>query len=173
MFRTIFQVFEFEWRRSLTFGRMSIWFLLALIPVLLVWLVQWESHGKIPDEALTLITYVLVPQVSCMLGLLLWATPAIQSEMEAQTWIYITMRPQGRLAVLFGKYLVAVSWAASSGLLGSMTVGFILESNPWNHAWTLARLVIISCFCYGALYLLIGIVVLKRSHIIAFVYSLL
>ncbi len=172
MFRTIFQVFEFEWRRSLTVGRMSLWFLLALIPVVLVGLVQWESQGNIPDEALTLITYVLVPQVSCMLGLLLWATPAIQSEMEAQTWIYITMRPQGRLAVLFGKYLVAVSWAASSGLMGSFAIGFILEQNPWSHAWTLARLVTISCVCYGALYLLIGVVVLKRSHIIAFVYSL-
>ncbi len=48
MFRTIFQVFEFEWRRSLTVGRMSLWFLLALIPVVLVGLVQWnrKQHSR-------------------------------------------------------------------------------------------------------------------------------
>ncbi len=39
--------------------------------------------------------FVLLPQVVTVLGLLLWATPVVHSELEGQTWVYAVVRPGG------------------------------------------------------------------------------
>ncbi len=108
MIPEIWKVFLFEWHRSLTVGRILTWSVLLLVPVSLMGAVLFLTRSEIPSTFLYVATYILVPQVICMLGLLLWATPAIHSELEAKTWVYLAMRPAGKQAILLGKYLVAV-----------------------------------------------------------------
>jgi ABC-type transport system involved in multi-copper enzyme maturation permease subunit len=69
----------------------------------------------------------LIPQVVCLLGLLLWATPNVHSELEGRTWIYLAVRPDGKAMVLLGKYLTAVAWSASACLL-ALTISVIVCS---------------------------------------------
>ncbi len=56
--------------------------------------------------------FVLVIDLLCLMGLLLWATPVIHSELEGGTWSYLAMRPGERGPILLGKYLAAVTWTA-------------------------------------------------------------
>jgi len=131
-----------------------------------------EEEKTLPDEITTMICYMLVPQISCMLGLLLWTTPVIGSELEAQTWIYLGMRRFGRQGVVLGKYLVAVAWTASFGVISAVSVSALSGvDEPVKLAATLTATVILSSFGYAALYLAIGTVFFRRATVLAFVYS--
>jgi ABC-type transport system involved in multi-copper enzyme maturation permease subunit len=173
MFQAALSVFRFELRRSLTVGRICIWSALCLFPCLLVATLRVQSRGNIPDEAYAIICYVLVPQVSCMLGLLLWATPAIGAELEAQSWINLAVRPHGRTAVAMGKYAVAVVWTASYGILSSIVVSLLAGVDEMFALMaSLCTLVVLSSIAYSALYLLIGATFYRRATVAAVVYSL-
>lgn len=174
MLRAILQVIGFEGRRTRTRGRIGIWLALAILPSLLMILLQLQARRTIPAEPLALMAYYLVVQVGCMMGLLLWATPAIGSELEAQTWIYLALRPHGKLATLLGKYVVASSWTASAGLVSAVGVAFFSRyPEPWLLAGALMFLVLVSSLCYAALYILIGVVFSARATVVAVVYTLL
>ena len=118
--------------------------------------------------------YFLIPELTCLLGLLLWATPAVSTEIEGQTWVYLTMRSSGRGVVLLGKFLTAVVWTLSASLLAvalcTIVVGPTIGSELW---WVLTQLVILSCFAHAALYLLIGTVFYRRTMVAAVVYTVL
>lgn len=173
MLHATLQVVRFELVRTLTVGRIAIWIALGVFPSLLVATLQIQGRGRVPEEVLTFIGYVLVPQISCMLGLLLWATPAIGAEIEAQSWVYLVLRQHGRVAVALGKYLVAVAWTASYGILSAVTVSLICGvDRPDRMIAALIALVLLASCCYAALYLLIGATFSKRATIIAVVYSL-
>ncbi len=174
MWHATCQVVRFEGRRTQTRGRFAIWLGLAAFPSLLMILLRWQAQSNPPGEVLALMCYYLVVQVGCMLGLLLWATPAIGSELESQTWAYLALRPHGRTAVLLGKYLVAAAWTASAGVISAVGVAYCSEySQPSRLAISLVGLVIIASLCYAALYLLIGVVLPARATVIAVVYTLL
>ncbi len=74
MIPEIWKVFLFEWHRSLSVGRILTWLVLLLVPVALMGAVLFLTRSEIPSTFLYVATYILVPQVICMLGLLLWAT---------------------------------------------------------------------------------------------------
>lgn len=196
MIQAISHVFRFELQRSLTPARVLIWLALCLFPVLLVGTLYYTVGSRteyrsvtdefgneqvtasrdqgIPDEAMTGICFALVPQISCMLGLLIWATPAVGSELEAQTWIHLAMRPRGRSAVALGKYGVAVLWTASYTIISSVLVGVL--SGVENQVELILALVSISALSsmsYAALYLLLGAVFFRRASIVAVIYSLI
>ena len=172
MIGSILAVIEYEVRRSLTLPRMALWLILAATAPGLIMVGMVVGSSRIPIEVAAPLGYALIPQVCCMLGLLLWATPAIQSEMEDQTWIFVTLRPNGRTAILLGKYVVAVLWTLSATLVASLAFS-LLATEAWLRLLaTLSGLAILSCLGYGALYLLIGTLFTKRSTIVAFAYSL-
>lgn len=174
MFNAILQVIRFEGQRTRTNGRIGIWLALAAFPSLLMILLQAQARQTIPDEPLALMAFYLVVQVGCMLGLLLWATPAVGSELEAQTWIYLALRPHGKTATLIGKYGIATAWTASAGLVSAAGVAFFSRyPDPWTLAAALMVLVLISSACYAALYVLIGVVFSARATVVAVVYTLL
>ncbi len=114
-----------ELRRSLTVGRIATWMLLVAFPVAIITAVSVIVTMNSRDQFYTdefvqgigMAMYFLIPEVSCLLGLLLWATPAISTEVEGQTWVYLTMRPQGKTSVLLGKYLTSVIWTVSAALV--------------------------------------------------------
>ena len=174
MIAAIFEVLSFELRRTLTLGRGLIWLGLATFPATLIFTVRWQRGDTIPIDAAALIIFFLVPQVTCLLGLLLWATPAVQTELEGQTWIYLAVRPLGKLAVVFGKYLIAVLWTAAAGIL-SVTASVLAcgAAEPVRLWLSLSTLVCLSTLSYGALYLLIGVIVLRRAIVFAVAYTLL
>ncbi|MEZ6134033.1 MAG: ABC transporter permease [Pirellulaceae bacterium] len=174
MFHATAEVIRFESHRTRTRSRLMIWLALAGFPSLLMILLQSQAQGRIPDEVLALTTYYLVVQIGCMLGLLLWATPAVGSELEAQTWIYLAMRPAGKIAVLLGKFIVAAVWTASAGLVSAIGVSFASQySEPYLLARTLILLVLLASVCYSALYIMIGIAFTNRATVLAVIYTLL
>lgn len=173
MLTAILHVFRFELSRTLTFGRIVTWLALCCFPLLLVGTLHWQSEGRVPEIAMAMICYALVPQICCMLGLLLWATPAIGAETESQSWVYLTLRQHGRTGIAIGKYLIAFLWTVSCGIVAAIGVSFLSgHSEPLRMAASLSGLVLLSSACYAALYLLIGASMFRRATVVAVVYSL-
>lgn len=171
-----FAVFRFEWSRALTVPRMAWWLVLAVFPPGLVTLVRF-LEGDPPDPpgaaAWTFLLFVLIPCVVCLMGLLLWATPWLQSELEGKTWTYLAVRPGGKTAMLVGKYLTAVSWTALAGWM-ALALSLIVISPPdlVRNAAALGALVLLACLAYGAVFVLLGVIVPKRAMVSAVVYTL-
>lgn len=175
-------VMLFELRRSLTVGRMAMWLLLVAFPIAIVAVVctvarSREVHIAAPDEyveALGFTVYFLIPEVTCLLGLLLWATPAISTEIEGQTWIYLALRRSGRSMVLIGKYLTAVAWTLSAALVSiTVCVWLVGSADASRLWWVMSGLAVLSCFAHAAIFLLIGTVFYRRTMVSAVFYTML
>jgi ABC-type transport system involved in multi-copper enzyme maturation permease subunit len=172
-------VMWFELRRSLTFGRVAMWLMLIAFPVaiiaVLTSLVKRESVA--PDiviQTLGFTVYFLVPEVTCLLGLLLWATPAISTETEGQTWIFLVLRQSGRRMVLLGKYLTAVVWTFSAALVAIVCCMIVIGNEAgFRMWWVMATLALLSCIAHAALYILIGVIFYRRTMAAAVLYTVI
>jgi ABC-type transport system involved in multi-copper enzyme maturation permease subunit len=173
-FGSIAAVFWFEWKRSLTLARLGWWLVLALFPGLIVGMIRATLPRPIPEpEPWMIMLFGLVPMLVTMLGTFLWATPVISAELERKSWVYLAVRPNGKVNVLLGKYLAAVTWSLSAALV-SLLIAVLIMPNPEavRIGWVIARITLLSCPAYAAVYLLIGILFPKRSMVIAVAYSL-
>ncbi|MCP3695851.1 MAG: hypothetical protein GY917_26870 [Planctomycetaceae bacterium] len=167
-------VFRNEWQQTFTAGGMTGWLLLCLFPVLLTTLVS--RVGRIDPEATEAWTMILFPvcEIICLLQLLLWATPWLSSELEAGNWIYLSVRPGGKTAVLLGKYLAA----ATRTMIGT-TIGLLLAllvAKPEDGVYlflVLGTLIAISSFSYAAVFTFLGTLFPRRAMVMAVGYSLL
>ena len=71
-------------------------------PPTLIGIASWQigSHSSMSAAEMNfgyvVVMFLLIPQVVTVLGLLLWATPIVHSELEAQTWGYAVVRPGAR-----------------------------------------------------------------------------
>lgn len=174
MIEVIKQVVSFEAARSVTRSRLFVWFAIAAMPTVLMVMLQSQAQGRVPDHVVTEIAFRLVVQVGCMMGLLLWATPAVGSEIESQTWVYVAMRPAGRIALVIGKYIVAVGWTILAGVPSSIGIAFAAQvEEPLRLAAGLLGLVVLASVSYAALYILIGVIFSRRATVFAVVYSLI
>jgi ABC-type transport system involved in multi-copper enzyme maturation permease subunit len=168
------EIIRFEARRTQTVGRLAIWFGLALVPSMLLFTLQAQTPDPLPRDVLAITSFYLVAQIGCMLGLLLWATPVVGAELESQTWIYIALRPHGKIATLFGKYVVASTWTATAGIVSAVGAAWASQyPEPLDLAICLAVLACVASLCYTALYMLIGIVFHARATVFAVVYTLI
>lgn len=168
----IIDVMRFELGRSLTAGRIAIWLALVAFPVGLVSVLKANvSIDRI--EPIGFAIYFLIPEVVCLLGLLLWATPAIATEIEGQTWIYLAMRQSGRTTVLLGKYLAAVAWSLSAAMVAATLCVLIVNPTEMIRMWwVMGALSALSCFSHAAIFLLIGVIFYRRTMVTAVVYIL-
>ncbi len=185
MIGNVCAVFLFEWKRALTLPRMGWWAVLAAFPVFIVGVIRFTLNQELqrawtPDELERVrqfwsgLLYALVPMLVSMLGTLLWATPAISAELERRSWVYLTVRPNGGIAVLLVKYLAAVTWVIPPALIGlSIAVPLTNSGDGWRLWWTMLRLVCLSCPAYGAIYLLLGTVLPRRALVLAVAYTLI
>ena len=171
-------VFKLELIRTLTFGRTITWFAMALFPPTLIAIASFQigRHSSMSSAELnfgySIMLFLLIPQVITVLGLLLWATPIVHSELEAQTWVYAVVRPGARRAVLLGKYCIAVLWTFSSSCVAvSLAVPFTSISNALYTWLILCFLNFISSVCYAALFMTIGTLIQKRAMVSAFMYG--
>jgi len=166
-------VVKFELARSMTFGRSAIWMLLVLFPVTLITVMRFSRVPLDPVEPWGMVLYFLVPEVICLLGLLLWATPAISTEIEGQTWIYLAMRQSGRTYVLLGKYITAVLWTLSAALASTTLCVVVMGSAGGIRLWSVMCVIsALSCLAHASLYVLIGSVFFRRSMVTAVFYTI-
>lgn len=166
-------VVKFELARSMTFGRGAIWMILVLFPVSLVAALRFLG-GPSEPEVWSGILYGLVAEVTCLLGLLLWATPVISTEIEGQTWIYLAMRQSGRSYVVVGKYITAVLWTLSAAIVSTTLCALIMGSVGGFKVWlVIIALAALSCIAHASLYVLIGALFLRRTMVTAVFYTLL
>ena len=172
-------VFRLELIRTLTFGRIMTWFLMALFPPMLIGIASWQIGARNPmatDEmnfGYVVMMFLLIPQVVTVLGLLLWATPIVHSELEAQTWVYAVVRPGARRAVLLGKYCIAVLWTLSSACVAvTLAIPFAAVTQPFQTWGVLCFLNLIAAVSYAALFATIGTLIQKRAMVTAFLYGI-
>jgi len=171
--RAILAVFRFEVSRALTPVRLVFAAALACFPPGLVALIR-HLAGRPPDAAsLAFVLFILIPEVVCLMGLLLWATPAIHAEVEGRTWSYLAVRSAGKGSVLLGKYLAAVAWTAMAAVLSlSLSILVMLPVESVLRIWlVLLTLIVFSCLTYGAIYMLLGVVFLRRAMMVAVGYT--
>lgn len=165
-------VAKFEFARSLTIGRIALWFMLALFPPVILGLLRFQIEVE-SIEPWGAAAYFLIPEVICLLGLLLWATPVVSTELEGQTWIYLAMRPSGRWIVVLGKYVTAILWTFAAAVLSVTLCSLLLfGSGVWTFWWVLVALSFLSCVTHGAIYALIGTVFFRRTMVVAVIYTL-
>jgi ABC-type transport system involved in multi-copper enzyme maturation permease subunit len=148
---------------------------LALFPPVMVALIQYQGGDFKRDVAGPIVLFLLVPGLTCAMALLLWAIPAIPSEVEGRTWPYLAVRPGGKQAVLLGKYLTAVVWTVAVAWI-SLTLCLLVirpEEHPLGTWYVLAALAGLSALSYGSLYVLFGVVFLRRAMVIAVAYTFL
>ncbi len=165
-------VFVFEWRRALTIPRLAWMVAIAAFPPVLLLLVRTAANKTPPPEIASILVFVLSPCVACMMSVFLFATPALASELEGRSWVYLAVRPHGPLAVLLGKYLVAVTWALPVGLFSAAAGVVVLGvDDMWQLIGVESGLVCLSCFAYSAVFLLIGVLAPKRAMVLGVVYA--
>jgi ABC-type transport system involved in multi-copper enzyme maturation permease subunit len=190
--RAVPGVVSYELARSMTPSRWAMFLLMVCIPTALLIAVSQltpneakytvnvsqlpDGKTTIRDEtnlAFCMLVYLLIPQVMTMLGMLVLASPIVHSELEGQTWIYALVRHAGRRSLLLGKYLVAVLWTSTAGILAvSLATPFLPLQNPAQLWLTASLLCLLASLAYGALFALIGVVMQKRVMVISFVYAL-
>ena len=194
----ILSVVRFEFRRTATFARLINWVGLIFFPVIITALVtHYQGRGGIDRWGFLL--YVLVPQASCLLGLLLWVAPNVNSELEGRTWFYLTARPSGRLALLLGKYINGVLWSTTAGWAGAtFSIGVLILATIIYPASTISflppgsatstvdatlhelfalwlmllLLVVLSSLAYGAICTLVAVIIPRRAMMICVAYVL-
>jgi ABC-type transport system involved in multi-copper enzyme maturation permease subunit len=172
--RVAWVVMGFEWRRTMAWSRLAFFVALASFPGSILWLIRYNG-GIIHEftEMWAISLFILVPVIVCLLGLLLWATPVIQAEVEGKTWPYLVVRPAGKGPILLGKYAAAVLWTMLTGW-SALSLGMLVLSpraDALRGAGVIAVIVVFSCLAYGSLFTLLGTVFLRRGMIVAVAYT--
>ena len=168
-------VFAHEWRSSLAARRFFSWCFLIGFPVLIVGLLRYtQRDNSDPMEILAwgAIVYLLIPGICCMLSLLLTAAPFLQAELEGRSWIYLSVRPGARDALLLGKYLYSVSRTvlmATITLVICMAIGGFL--GEFRYLQAMLVLILLGSLAYGAIFIFIGILIPRRAMVVAVIYS--
>ncbi|MDX1927100.1 MAG: hypothetical protein SFV81_11310 [Pirellulaceae bacterium] len=165
-------VFWFEWRRALTIPRLAWMVALMAFPPGLLLLISSAARSEPPVEIAMILVYVLSPCVACMMSVFLWATPVLSAELEGRSWVYLAVRPYGPVAVLLGKYMVAVSWAVPVGLVSAAAGSFVITSVEVPRLMAVeCGLATLSCLAYAAVFLLIGVIAPKRAMVAGILYA--
>jgi ABC-type transport system involved in multi-copper enzyme maturation permease subunit len=168
----VLDVVRFELARSFTVGRVALWVLLVAFPIVLVGLLRTQIEVD-RIEPWGLAVYLLIPEITCLLGLLLWATPVVSTELEGQTWTYLALRPAGRVTVALGKYVTAIAWTVSAAWIATTGCVLLIGSDQAFRLWSvMSVLATLSCVTHAALFLLIGVLFFRRTMVAAVVYVL-
>ena len=171
-------VFVHEWRRSLTLGRIAWWVVMAAFPPVLTLLIRSipdfgrEFPVENRDSFWSMMLYVLVPCVCSALSVLLTAGPAVATELEQRSWVYLATRPHGIFWLLLGKYLVAVTWGVTAAWAGATMALLLSNAVSPMRIWTvIIGLSALSGMSYAAVYLLIGVISPKRAMVFSVMYT--
>lgn len=175
MIQSILAVIQFELSRILTVQRMLLAVVMVLFPPFMTFLLLSTgtlSHGELSTSVLSGMT--------CLLSLLLWATPNVYTELEGRSWTFVTSRPYGRLAILFGKYVIAAAWAFVVSEIGmTLCVLQLGESRLISglsvvQVWTaLSALLFLASMVYAAVFSLFGVLAQRRAMVVSVIWFLM
>lgn len=163
---------QFDFRRSLTVSRISVFVVLSLFPPAIMAI---NLFGPGVEVAPVIIGVTVM--MSGILAELLWATPIVYAELEGKTWLYLAVRPQGIIAVLLGKYLTAVFWTFTVCII-AMTLSVLLAAAAgapnFLKMWLVFLVVIaLASFAYAAVFALLGVIFHKRAMVFGMAYVIL
>ena len=173
-------VFIYEWKRSLTWGRISWWFAMAAFPVMITILIRtlgdFENNNDFEAQksmwSVTL--YALIPGVCVALSVLLTAAPAVASELEQRSWVYMATRPNGIFWMLLGKFLVSVTWGTTAAWCGTaFSVGLCGMDEKLRMLLSLSALSLLSALAYSAVFMLVGSLAPKRAMVFCMMYTVI
>ena len=166
----------FELRRSMSAQRMSVTAGLALFPPAMLALLIFGAKVSNTDGGAAMIDSsqflaVFLIALVLLLGLLLWATPNVYSELEGKSWLFIASRPHGRASVFLGKFMASVLVSLTICFIAVSICVLVIKHNNetiqpiklWlamNFIYFLATLI------YAALFSLIGAVFVKRAMVV-------
>jgi hypothetical protein len=159
----------FDFRRSLTISRLSVFVVLSLFPPAIM-AINLFSAGV--DAAPVIIGVTVM--MAGILAELLWATPIVYGELEGKTWLFLAVRPRAIPAVLLGKYLMAVLWTTAVCSI-AMTMCVLLAAmagapNALRMWLVFLILIILAAFAYAAIFALIGVIFHRRAMVFAMAY---
>ena len=86
-FHSILATFQFELINFLSLQRLAVTAILAMFPPVMLSLIFLGFQFSNENFPFPLIVTVLFVSIVCLLGMLLWATPNIYSELEGKSWI--------------------------------------------------------------------------------------
>jgi ABC-type transport system involved in multi-copper enzyme maturation permease subunit len=162
----------FDFRRSLTMSRTSVFVVLSLFPPAIMG-INLFGPGR---DAANVIIGVTVMMVG-ILAELLWATPIVYGELEGKTWQFLAVRPRGIHAMLLGKYLIAVLWTMAvcmTALTICVMVALAAQVPNALRIWLVfSVLITLAAFAYAAIFALIGVVFHRRAMVFAMAYMIL
>ena len=161
----------FDFQRSLTPSRLSVVVVLSLFPPAIMGINLIGDQGREVGPAIIGVTVMMVG----ILAELLWATPIVYQELEGKTWTYLAVRPFGKLALLCGKYMIAVAWTMFvCSVAMTLSVLLLLRVDILSdhmHTWLVFMfLILMASFAYGAIFLLLGVLFHRRAMVFAMVY---
>jgi ABC-type transport system involved in multi-copper enzyme maturation permease subunit len=177
--REVAAVFFYECRRMLTPGRLVWWLTIAGFPVAITLLIRWSLSRASPkpeeiDAAWSLAFYMLVPGVCTALGVLVTAGPAVASELEQRSWIYLASRPYGVPRLLIGKYLAAVTFGCTAAWTGlSLSVPLSTASTKLRIWLAMSGLSGLAAASAAAIFLFLGTIALRRAMVMCMAWAFL
>lgn len=167
---------RFEFSRVMTAGRIAWWFVLAGFPILIAGLIRafpmaYESEADV-HLVWSVAIYLLVPCITCAMGVLLSAGPAIASELEQRSWVYLATRPNGVFWLLMGKYFVAIVWATSAAIVGLTFAVLFTGQETIVRIWLgTAALCVLSSMSYASVFLLVGTIAPRRAMLFCVMWT--
>ena len=175
MIQSTIAVIQFELSRFLTAQRLMLAVVMILFPPFMSMLL-YQTGAIVYGE----LAAAVLCGMTCLLSLLLWATPNVYSELEGRSWTFVTSRPWGRVAIVVGKYLIAAGWAFGVSFAGLTLILLTLEQEvfmtemPRFRLWLyLGTLLFLASFVYAAVFSLFGVVVQRRAMVISVVWFVL
>lgn len=170
---------QFELKRAISTQRLAVASVLTLFPPVMLGMMISVSQMAADDGFdTTEFLIVFLISLTCILSLLLWATPNVYSELEGKSWMFIASRPQGRVSNVLGKFLASLVF--SFGIcLASITLCVIVAAVLVQYAFDPVRAWIglnatflVGCICYAAVFSLIGTIFYRRAMVIGAAYVL-
>lgn len=166
----------FELRRSMSAQRISVSAGLALFPPVMLSLLitgaRFSDHdgGAMMIESSQFLAVFLIALV-LLLGLLLWATPNVYSELEGKSWLFIASRPSGRSSIFLGKFMASVLVSLAICFIAiSLCVLVIHHHNATTkpiRLWLAMNFVyFLATLIYASVFSLIGVLFVKRAMVV-------
>lgn len=163
---SVWTIAEFQLRRMLTRSRLAVAAIGVLFPAAVIAAVGRTAGFPLDRDIAGLLIYALVPEVVCVLALLVTMCPVVADELERGTWIHVAVRPSGRRAMILGTYAAAVVWTvsvATLALIPAVLMSGIEE--PIRVSAVMLGLIVLSAAGRGALFTLPAVIVPKRAMV--------
>lgn len=162
------------------FGGKSVWVVtvLAFLPALFGMIYWFDSGNNPPAYFLSENIYrQLVIGTLLPIMVLILATGALGNEIEDSTLPYLTLKPIGRLRIIFEKLLATLVVCTPIILAGLLTTYVIVfrgdsgQSESLTFLWALLASALAGILAYAAVFMLVSLFV-SRALLVGIVYAL-